>query len=143
MTHDSFDHGPRGVVRARIALIAVLLAWIALAGLTFVAVRPELGYAYGHWLGGFGRELPALTAHLSLPVLGSTYSLEAAGRDPVFWLVWGFVFGAPVLLLWRSRRATTLAAVVELMAWTLACAVLAATTALLVGFGLWLPFSAA
>jgi len=110
----------------------------------FVIVRPELSYSYGHWLHGLGDNLPALTANLSLPVLGPDISTLSQNYQPVFWLVWAVMVLPPLFLLRRAWTAQDRLALLEAaFCWGATYLLATAGLAVLVGLGLWLPFCAA
>lgn len=125
-----------------LALIVIGLWYVLLCGM-FLVVRPELAYSYGHWLGAFAGNLPKLTSLLSLPVLGPAFSTPTQSHDTAFWLVWGFLYLPPGLLMRFVWRAGDSNALTTGFLWAAIYAVLAAILGLFVAFGLWLPFSVA
>jgi hypothetical protein len=132
------------MLKSRLLVTLIVCSWYGLQGLMFVIVRPELAYSYGHWLHGLGENLPALTASLSLPVLGPEISTANQDFHPVFWVVWAALLLPPLLLLRQAWRAQDRLALLETaFCWGAIYLLAAAGLAVLVALGLWLPFSAA
>ncbi|MCB1877727.1 MAG: hypothetical protein KDH88_17265 [Chromatiales bacterium] len=129
---------------SRLVAVLVVLLWYVVLGLFFVVVRPELAYSYGHWLHGLENNLPGLTAKLSLPVLGPEISTSEQRYSPVFWLIWGFVALPPLALLRVIKGVRDRLLLLEaFLFWGAAYLLVVLCIAVLVGLGLWLPFSAA
>lgn len=126
----------------RLAILTLCL-WYALLGILFFLVRPELAYSYGHWTVPFAGNLPHLTAVLSLPVLGPSFSTPDQGYSPLFWLAWGALFLCPLLPLRVFWRASNVSEQLAGLSHALIYLLLATLLGTMVAFGLWLPFSAA
>ena len=87
----------------------VLLPWVATLIFLSGPVRWELANTTGHLLGGLGDNLPLLTRHLTLPVLGVSHS--GAGDVVTAALVWLYVWAGLIwlfVLIWRARDRESL-----------------------------------
>jgi hypothetical protein len=132
------------MLKSRLLVTLIVCLWYALQGLMFIVVRPELAYTYGHWLQRLGGSLPTLTAALSLPVLGPEISTPSQELTPVFWLAWSLLLLPPLLLLRRAWTAEERMALLEAtLYWGATYLLATGGLAVLVGLGLWLPYSAA
>lgn len=132
------------MLRLRRLVTLIVFLWYALQGFMFLVVRPALAYSYGHWLHDFGNNLPALTLHLSLPVLGPEISTYSQSYTMQFWLVWGAIFLPPILFLRRIWTTTDRMMLLETtLYWGAIYLLFTLCLAVLVGLGLWQPFSVA
>jgi hypothetical protein len=97
------------MLRRVLGSIAIVV-W--LGTLAFVAgpARWELAHTYEHWIEGLGKNLPALTTTVGLPILGvGTPSMTARLLRGFFW---AFAWLSPVGLLigvWRIKSQQALA----------------------------------
>lgn len=132
------------MLRSRLYVQLLIGLWYAVLGIIFFVVRPELAYSYGHWLQPLSGDLPGLTATLTLPALGPEISTATEGYSPVFWLVWGVLLLPPLRLLhWAWTAPNRFALLESALYWSVAYLLAAVGLAILIGLGLWLPFSAA
>ena len=101
------------MLKSRLLVTLIVCVWYGVQGVIFVIFRPELTYSYGHWLHGLGDNLIALTASLSLPVLGPDISTPSQDFHPVFWLVWAVLVLPPLFLLRQAWIAQDRLALLE------------------------------
>ncbi len=118
---------------------AALAVWLSVIALAFGPVRWAFGHWFEHLIEGADGSLPALTADVSLPVLGIGPSTVSSGL--VRLLFWGFVWLGPLALLIGVWRATSREALSDLLVYggglyATGLAMLVFLTLL----GLWLPF---
>ena len=87
----------------------VLLPWVATMIFISGPFRWELANTFGHLIGELGDNLPLLTRHLTLPVLGVSH----AGAEDVLTaaLVWLYVWAGFIwlfVLIWRAADRESL-----------------------------------
>ncbi|MGV8039734.1 MAG: hypothetical protein AB2L07_06560 [Thermoanaerobaculaceae bacterium] len=118
----------------------VIVVW--LGTLAFVAgpARWELAHTYEHWIDGLGKNLPALTTIVGLPILGvGTPSMTSTLLRVPFW---AFAWLGPVGLLIGAWRIESQQALAE---WFLYGGALYLAVMLLafvvMAVSLWIPFS--
>lgn len=118
---------------------AAIAAWLSVIALAFGPLRWGFGHDYESWIARAKASLPALTASVSLPVLGIGPS--TASSVLVSGVFWGFAWLVPIALLIGVWRAPSREDLLEVLVYGggLYTAVLAFLVFLSI-LGLWLPF---
>ena len=128
----------------RLLLSAVLMFWCVVLWFLSVPVRHEVSHTYHHWLAditeGHKEELPSLTIHVSLPILGDELHVDTT-RSPLFYLYWSLLWFATVAIgvaVWIPRDSQRL---MEVWVYSLSVyTVFVFCSALIILVGLWWPF---
>lgn len=123
------------MIRERLAVLLAVSVWLAALLVLFVAVGPNLARTLSHLFVGMEGALPSLTSGFALPVLGEP-------SHPLFVLVWGVLFGGPLVIGVQALRLDEQ----RLLRFHAAAATLYLALAGLIGVlllaGVFLPFAA-
>ena len=128
------------MLRKKTFAVATIVVWYVTLGVIFGPVRLEFSHTYRHWIEGLEEALPSLTRAFAVPVLG--LDLPGVVGGWVFYPVWGLLWLFPAALAVCIIRARDERAM--LITWLSGASLYAAVTllvAVLVAFGLWLPFA--
>jgi hypothetical protein len=124
----------------RLFLIGIVVLWLCFLTLCFLVLREDCAHTYYHLISESGDNLPLLTVKVSLPILGPDRLDQS--YEWIFYFFWGYLFLFPVVVavfVWRIKDAFRM---VEFWVYAMSLyLVFLLGSAVIVGYGLWLPFS--